>query len=283
MADAEHRRHSGHARHAHPQDAQPRADARLRHRAPRRADLARRLQGQSRARCSPRCSGSSAPAGSTPSGGRPRTRAARSSTRSRAPAGSSSRSRPRTGRAAPPPSRGCSRRRASPMSLWRQLTRGLRALLNRRRRRPRRRRRGPALPRRGGRRAHGAGALARATRGAPRACDSATRTAVREQVRAYGWENAVGTVLADLRYAARRLRGRPGLRRGQRAHAGAGHRRHHGDLQRREPGPLRAAAVPGRGPHRDVWDVASDGSRIDVTFGTFRELRSAAARSRRWR
>jgi putative ABC transport system permease protein len=36
-------------------------------------------------------------------------------------------------------------------------------------------------------------------------------TVVREQVRSYGWENAVATLLADLRYAARRLRGDPGF------------------------------------------------------------------------
>jgi predicted permease len=36
-------------------------------------------------------------------------------------------------------------------------------------------------------------------------------TAVREQVRGYGWENAVGILFADLRYAARRLAGNPGF------------------------------------------------------------------------
>ena len=36
-------------------------------------------------------------------------------------------------------------------------------------------------------------------------------TVVREQVRAYGWENVVETLLADLRYAARRLRRNPGF------------------------------------------------------------------------
>src|SRR5437660_12921850 len=34
---------------------------------------------------------------------------------------------------------------------------------------------------------------------------------VREQVRAYGWENVVETLLADLRYAARQLRNNPGF------------------------------------------------------------------------
>ena len=64
--------------------------------------IARRVEQISRGvfkvnpgRFSPPCSGWSAPDGSTPNGARRRTRAARSSTRSRAPGGSSSRSRPR--------------------------------------------------------------------------------------------------------------------------------------------------------------------------------------------
>ena len=36
-------------------------------------------------------------------------------------------------------------------------------------------------------------------------------TAVREQIREYGWENTIDSWFADLRYAARRLGGKPGF------------------------------------------------------------------------
>jgi predicted permease len=38
-----------------------------------------------------------------------------------------------------------------------------------------------------------------------------SETAVREQVRSYGWENVIASALSDLRYAARRLRGNSGF------------------------------------------------------------------------
>src|SRR5687767_5022049 len=36
-------------------------------------------------------------------------------------------------------------------------------------------------------------------------------TGVKEEIRGYGWENAIETLLADLRFAARRLRADPGF------------------------------------------------------------------------
>ena len=36
-------------------------------------------------------------------------------------------------------------------------------------------------------------------------------TVMREQVRSYGWENALRTIASDLRYAVRQLRSHPGF------------------------------------------------------------------------
>ncbi len=86
--------------------------------------------------------------------------------RSPAAAGSSWRSRPRTGPAGSRPSRGCSRPRAS-VCLWRQVARGLRGARSSVRDRPGDRRRGGALPRPGHRGAHRAAASRRTRRAGP--------------------------------------------------------------------------------------------------------------------
>jgi hypothetical protein len=96
------------------------------------------------------------------------------------------------------------------MSLWRELTRGLRALI-----------RGRETERE----LHDEvehyleqATAAQAARGLdPEAARRAARleldgpARVREQVRSYGWENQVETLIADLRYAVRRLRSAPGF------------------------------------------------------------------------
>ena len=95
------------------------------------------------------------------------------------------------------------------MSLWRQLTRGLRVLTSRAaadrdvddevqhylEEATDELRRARAVARRG------------AARGA--AARSGNTTAVREQVRDYGWESVVGTSVADVRFAGRMLRKSP--------------------------------------------------------------------------
>src|SRR5260370_4229055 len=162
------------------------------------------------ARCSRRCSGSSAPVGSTPSGVRPKTRAAGSSTPSLAPAKSSSSSRPQTGPAVPRRSHGFSAREHKPMSIWRQLTHGLRGLALR------------------GKRNDEAGEEVRhyfeeataalIARGlSPEDARRVARqqlgsiTVPEEQARSYGCENALHTSLSDLRFSVRQLRNHLGF------------------------------------------------------------------------
>jgi putative ABC transport system permease protein len=113
-----------------------------------------------------------------------------------------------------------------------------------------------------------------ARRAARRQLGSAT--AVREQVRAYGWENVVETTLIDVRHALRRLRRYP-------AHAvvavltlalGVGA----STAIFSAVNPVLFKPLPYPGPERLmlIWD-GNGGSRLDVTFGTYREL---IARSR---
>src|SRR3954466_8009439 len=96
------------------------------------------------------------------------------------------------------------------MSLWRQLTRGLRVLTNRSAADE------DVADEMQDYVEHATAALV--AKGVPP--DEARRSArlelgnaivIREQVRSYGWENMIETLLADLRYGARQLRRNPGF------------------------------------------------------------------------
>ncbi len=95
---------------------------------------------------------------------------------------------------------------------------------------------------------------------------------VREQLRAFGWESSLAALAADLRYAARRLRGDPALAAigvltlalgigASTAIFSAVH-------------PILFAPLPYPHAERilDVWDFGPAGERAPVTFGTYREL-----------
>ena len=97
-------------------------------------------------------------------------------------------------------------------------------------------------------------------------------TAVREQVRSHGWENAVGSFLADLRYGMRRLRASPGFTTvtvltlaigigGATAIFSA-------------INPVLFAPLPYPQPDRlvSIDEVHQNGSRSDGTFAMFREF-----------
>src|SRR5580704_17339284 len=96
------------------------------------------------------------------------------------------------------------------MSLWRQLTRGLRALTNRRVA-------DQDVDDEVQQYLDDTTAALVASGLSPMDARRAARlelgnvTVVREQLREYGWENLIRTFVADLRYAARQLRKNPGF------------------------------------------------------------------------
>jgi len=102
-------------------------------------------------------------------------------------------------------------------------------------------------------------------------------TIVREQVRAYGWENLVSTFVSDVRYAARRLRGSPGFTAVAVSTLALGIGASTAIFSAVNPILFQPLPYPHAQRVMMVWDQGVDGSRIDVTFGTYREL---AERSR---
>jgi hypothetical protein len=96
------------------------------------------------------------------------------------------------------------------MSLWRQLTRGVRAIRNR----------GAADRDVADEVQHYLEQATAALLASGLSPDDARKTArletgnaaiIREQVRSYGWENVIGTLFADLRFATRQLLHDPGF------------------------------------------------------------------------
>jgi putative ABC transport system permease protein len=165
------------------------------------------------------------------------------------------------------------------MSLWRTLTRGLRALTNR----------GAADHDIADEVAHYVelSAAEHQRRGlSPEAARRAARlelgnpTVAREQVRGYGWENAVDAFLADLRYAARRLRGNPGFTAVSVLTLALGIGATTAIFSAVNPILLESLPYPRADRLVMISDRASDGSPRAPTFGTFNELR---VRSRSFR
>ena len=168
------------------------------------------------------------------------------------------------------------------MSLWRQLARGLRALVHR-----------AAADRdvadevqhylEEAVAVHLARGLSSAQARRAAQLELGNATVVREQVRGYGWENVVETLLADLRYAGRRLRHAPGFTAVTVLTLALGIGATTAIFSAVYP--ILLAPLPYPGADRLLMlsdnfmlsDVFADGSPQPVTYGTYREL---AERSR---
>ena len=161
------------------------------------------------------------------------------------------------------------------MSLWRQLARGVRALTRR-----------SAADRdvsdevRDYLERAAAAHLARGLR--PDAAARAARlelgnvTAVREQVREYGWENLVETVLADVRYAIRRLLGTPGFTVVTVLTLAVGIGATTAILGVVNPILFQPLPYPAAGRIVTIWEATAGGPRLQGMFGTFRQIEARA-------
>lgn len=102
-------------------------------------------------------------------------------------------------------------------------------------------------------------------------------TTVQERMRASGWENLVSTLIADLRYALRQLRGAPGFTAVTVFTLALGIGATTAIFSAVNPILFEPLPYPGADRLMMIWDFGVDGSRSRVAFHTYREL---AERSR---
>jgi putative ABC transport system permease protein len=102
-------------------------------------------------------------------------------------------------------------------------------------------------------------------------------TGVREQVASYGWQNVVDTLAADVRYAARRLRRNPMWTALAAITLALGIGASTAIFSAVNPVLFEPLPYPRADRIMMISDIGPGGSRLDVTFGTYREL---LARSR---
>ena len=112
--------------------------------------------------------------------------------------------------------------------------------------------------------------------------------AVREEVRASGWEHVVETLAADLRYGMRRLVGHPGFTVVTVATLGLGIGSVTAMLSVAGPVLVRTLPFPNSDRIHAIWDQGQEGTRIELAFGNFIEVQErsrsleAMALSRVW-
>ncbi len=157
------------------------------------------------------------------------------------------------------------------MSLWRHLTRGMRALANRK-----------SVDREltdelrhyvdeaaAERVAHGWSST-EARRAA--ILEIGNMTVARERARSYGWENVVGSLISDLRYAGRRLRNSPAFTAVAVGTLALGIGASTAIFSAVNPILFEALPYPHANRIVMISDVTSAGEPLDVTFGSYLEL-----------
>ena len=102
--------------------------------------------------------------------------------------------------------------------------------------------------------------------------DLGSVTAAREQVRASGWENTVGRLIADARYGARRLRSNPGFTGVSVLTLALGIGASTAIFSALDPVLFQPLPYPEPSSIASISDFGPGGTRAQVTFGTFREL-----------
>jgi putative ABC transport system permease protein len=97
-------------------------------------------------------------------------------------------------------------------------------------------------------------------------------TNIREQVRGYGWENAIETLFADLRYAARRLRAAPGFTAISVLTVALGVGATTAIFSAVNPILFEPLPYAQAGRIMRILELHGDGSRSDGTFGMYRQF-----------
>jgi putative ABC transport system permease protein len=97
-------------------------------------------------------------------------------------------------------------------------------------------------------------------------------TSITQEIRESRWENLIETLIADLRYAARRLVAEPGFAAVTVLTLAVGVGSTTAIFSALNPILFQPLPYPDAGQIVMVWDVYPDGSRGDVTFGTHQEL-----------
>jgi hypothetical protein len=97
-------------------------------------------------------------------------------------------------------------------------------------------------------------------------------TLIREEMRTQGWENAIETLFADLGYASRQLRRRPGFAAVSGLTLALGIGASTAIFSAVNPILFEPLPYPHASRIVAIWDRDADGSHLEGTFGTWREL-----------